>query len=186
MALTHSQMLPLGTVAPDFTLPDTVSGRRLSLSALKSERATLLMFICNHCPYVKHINAELLRLARDYQPRGVAFAAISSNDAQRYPDDGPEQMREVAMQLGYPFPYLYDATQDVARAYQAACTPDFFLFDGESKLVYRGRLDGATPGNGVPVTGADLRAALDAVLVGQVIPLEQMASMGCGIKWLRT
>lgn len=184
MALTHSTMLPLGTPAPDFTLPDTISGQPLSLSALKSERATLLMFICNHCPYVKHINAELLLLARDYQPRGVSLVAISSNDVQRYPDDGPEQMRQVAMQLGYSFPYLYDSTQAVARAYRAACTPDFFLFDGALQLVYRGRLDGATPGNGVAVNGADLRAALDAVLAGTQVALDQIPSMGCGIKWI--
>ncbi|HSW11585.1 MAG TPA: thioredoxin family protein [Solimonas sp.] len=183
MAKTTSSMLPLGTLAPDFQLPDTVSGRTLALQGLRSERATVLMFICNHCPYVKHVNTELLRLARDYQPRGVAFAAISANDATAYPEDAPERMKETALQLGYPFPYLYDESQQVARAYQAACTPDFFVFDGALALAYRGRLDGATPGNGVPVTGADLRAALDALLAGNAVAAEQQPSMGCNIKF---
>ncbi|SFF49377.1 AhpC/TSA family protein [Fontimonas thermophila] len=183
MALTASKMLPLGTRAPDFRLPDTVSGRTLALADLKSEIATVVMFICNHCPYVKHVNPELIRLARDYQKRGVAFIAISSNDAERYPEDGPEQMRRVAAQLGYPFPYLYDETQAVARAYQAACTPDLYVFNGQLELVYRGRLDGSTPGNGVPLTGADLRAALDAVLAGRPVDPDQKPSMGCNIKW---
>ncbi|MEQ1438377.1 thioredoxin family protein [Fontimonas sp. SYSU GA230001] len=183
MALTPSNMLPLGTTAPDFTLPDTVSGKTLGLSELKSDRATVIMFICNHCPYVKHVNAELVRVARDYQPRGVAFVAISSNDAEHYPEDGPEQMKRVAGRLGYPFPYLYDQSQSVARAYQAACTPDLYLFDGALRLVYRGRLDGSSPGNGVPLTGADLRAALDAVLAGRAPDADQKPSMGCNIKW---
>jgi thiol-disulfide isomerase/thioredoxin len=176
-------MLPLGTAAPQFTLTDAVSGKTLSLSELKSDKATVVMFICNHCPYVKHVNPELMRVARDYQPRGAAFVAISSNDAERYPDDGPAQMKRVAAQLGYPFPYLYDQTQSVARDYRAACTPDLYLFDGALKLVYRGRLDGSSPGNKVPLTGADLRAALDAVLAGRAPDAQQLPSMGCNIKW---
>ena len=185
MALTPSNMLPLGTKAPDFSLPDIVSGGTITLGQIATRRATVVMFICNHCPYVKHVNAELVRVARDYQARGVAFVAISSNDAEHYPDDGPEQMKRVAATQGYPFPYLYDESQQVARAYQAACTPDLYVFDGELKLVYRGRLDGSTPGNGVPVTGADLRAALDAVLSGGAVDPRQSPSMGCNIKWRR-
>jgi thiol-disulfide isomerase/thioredoxin len=183
MALTHSNMLPLGTPAPVFELPDTVSGKRLSLADVKADKATVVMFVCNHCPYVKHVNAELLKVANDYLPRGVGFVAISSNDAEKYPEDAPDKMKSTALQLGYPFPYLYDETQAVARAYEAACTPDFFVFDGELKLKYRGRLDGATPGNEVPVTGGDLRAALDAVLAGRAPSADQKPSMGCNIKW---
>ncbi len=183
MALTPSRMLPLGTPAPDFRLPDTASGKTLTLSELKSDKATVLMFICNHCPYVKHVNPELIRVAHDYQPKGVSFIAISSNDAANYPEDAPDKMRETAVRLGYPFAYLYDESQAVARAYQAACTPDFYVFDGELKLVYRGRLDGATPGNAVPLTGQDLRAALDAVLAGRPVNPDQKPSMGCNIKW---
>ncbi len=185
MALTPSNMLALGTPAPDFSLPDAVSGRTLSLGELASGTATVVMFLCNHCPYVKHVNPELIRVARDYQPRGVAFVAISSNDADNYPEDGPAQMKRVAEQLAYPFPYLYDQTQAVARAYQAACTPDLYVFDGARKLVYRGRLDGATPGNTVPLTGADLRAALDAVLAGGMPDAAQQPSLGCNIKWAK-
>ncbi len=185
MALTPSTMLPLGTPAPDFRLPDTVSDRTLSLSDLKSGTATVLMFICNHCPYVKHVNPELIRVAHDYQSKGVNFTAISSNDAAHYPDDAPARMKETAQRLGYPFPYLYDETQAVARAYQAACTPDFFVFDANLKLVYRGRLDGSTPGNEIPLTGQDLRAALEAVLAGRAASTDQKPSMGCGIKWKR-
>lgn len=183
MSLTPSIMLPLGTLAPDFRLADTVSGKLLALSDLKSGTATLVMFICNHCPYVKHVNPELVRLAKDYQPKGVSFVAISSNDVQNYPDDAPEKMKEVARQLGYTFPYLYDETQAAARAFRAACTPDFFLFDGGLKLAYRGRLDASTPGNGLPLDGADLRAALDALLAGRAPNPEQQPSMGCNIKW---
>lgn len=185
MALTPSTMLPLGTLAPDFTLPDTVSGQVLSLSTLKSAQATLVMFLCNHCPYVKHVNAGLVQLARDYQPRRVSFIAISSNDATSYPEDGPVQMCRVARELGYSFPYLYDQSQAVARAYQAACTPDFFLFDGNLRLAYRGQMDASRPGNGLPVTGADLRQALDALLSGGQVSAEQRPSMGCNIKWRR-
>lgn len=183
MALTPSSMLPLGTLAPGFSLPDTVSGNTLSLEQLRGRRATLVMFICNHCPYVRHVNAELVRLARDYAPRGVSFVAISANDAAKYPDDAPERMQEAARTLGYPFPYLYDQTQAVARAYQAACTPDFFLFDAALRCVYRGQLDDSRPGNGQPVDGADLRAALDAVLANRAPNPEQKPSMGCNIKW---
>ena len=183
MALTPSNMLPLGTPAPDFRLPDTVSNKTLSLSELKSDTAMLVMFICNHCPYVKHVNPELVRLAHDYQPKAVSFIAISSNDAANHPEDAPGRMKETAQRLGYSFPYLYDETQAVARAYQAACTPDFYLFDGRMRLAYRGRLDASTPGNEIPLTGQDLRAALDAVLAGRAANPEQSPSMGCNIKW---
>jgi len=176
-------MVPLGTLAPDFALPDVVSGQTVRLAEAKSDKATVVMFICNHCPYVKHVNSQLVALANDYQPKGVAFIAISSNDVENYPEDSPEKMKEVAETLGYPFPYLFDETQDVARAYDAACTPDFFIFDGQMKLVYRGQLDGSRPGNSVPVTGADVRAALDAVLAGQLPSPNQTPSMGCNIKW---
>jgi len=180
---TPSAMLPLGTLAPDFILPDTVSGRSLSLAQIRGTQATLLMFTCNHCPYVKHVQGELLRLACDYQPRGVGLAAISSNDVLRYPEDGPVEMARLARELGYPFPYLYDETQDVARAYRAACTPDFYVFDAQLRCVYRGRLDDSTPGNGKAVTGADLRAALEAVLSNQPVSGEQLPSYGCSIKF---
>ncbi len=183
MALTPSSMLPLGTTAPDFRLPDAVSGRTASLAEVKSDKATLVMFICNHCPYVKHVQQELVRLAHDYQPKGVAIVAISSNDVKGYPEDGPDKMKLEAKRAGYPFPYLYDESQAVARSYQAACTPDFYLFDGRLKLVYRGRLDGATPGNEVPITGQDLRGALDAVLAGKTVNPDQKSSLGCNIKW---
>ncbi len=178
---TPSNMLPLGTTAPAFALTDAVSGRRLGLP--DGALATVVMFLCNHCPYVKHVNAELVHVARDYLPRGAAFIAISSNDVTRYPEDGPEAMKQVAAEEGYPFPYLYDADQRVARAYDAACTPDFYVFDSAQALVYRGRFDGSTPGNGLPVTGAELRAALDAVLTGQTVPGDQRPSLGCSIKW---
>lgn len=183
MVLTPSNMLPLGTVAPDFSLLDTVSGETMSVSDLRSDTATVIMFICNHCPYVVHVNEELVRMAHEYGTRGVSFVAISSNDVQEYPQDGPDKMRVHAAEVGYPFPYLYDETQSVARAYQAACTPDFFVFDGDLRLVYRGRLDGSTPGNDVPLTGADLRAALDAVIQGRAVSEDQQPSMGCNIKW---
>jgi peroxiredoxin len=176
-------MLALNTPAPDFALPDTVSGRTLGLAEVRGSRATLVMFLCNHCPYVKHVNGGLVRLARDYSARGVGFVAISANDAARYPEDGPERMRETARQLGYPFPYLYDESQQVARAYQAACTPDFFLFDHGLALAYRGQMDGSRPGNDVPVSGGDLRAALDALLHGVPVNSDQQPSMGCNIKW---
>jgi peroxiredoxin len=176
-------MLPLGTYAPDFSLPDTVSGRSLGLAQVRGPQATVVMFTCNHCPYVKHVQAELLRLAADYQRRGVGLVAISSNDAAKYPEDGPEEMARLARQLGYTFPYLYDETQDVARAYSAACTPDFYVFDAQSRCVYRGRLDDSTPGNGKPLSGADLRAALDAVLANRPVASDQFPSYGCSIKF---
>jgi len=183
MAATPSTMMPLGTQAPDFTLSDTVSGKNLSLSSLKGKNATLIMFICNHCPYVLHVNEELVRIAREYQPKGVAFIAISSNDVEKYPEDGPDLMKRQAEKVGYPFPYLYDESQDVARAYDAACTPDLFLFDKDLKCVYRGQLDNSRPKNDIPVSGRDLRAALEAVLSGQKVSENQIPSIGCNIKW---
>lgn len=185
MALTPSTMLPLATTAPAFKLPDTVSGRNLSLAEMQSDRATVVMFICNHCPYVIHVRDGLLSLARDYQARGVAFVAISSNDVANYPDDAPDKMTALAEQENFPFPYLYDESQAVARAYQAACTPDFFVFDGAMKLAYRGQLDSSRPGNGKPVTGVDLRSALDCLLAGHAVGEDQIPSVGCGIKWKR-
>lgn len=185
MALTESAMLPLGTKAPDFLLKDTVSDQFRSLKDLASDTATVVMFICNHCPYVIHVNPELVRMAHEYQSKGVGFIAISSNDVTRYPQDGPDKMKEFAISNGYTFPYLYDETQEVARAYDAACTPDFYVFDGELKLVYRGRLDESRPReeNPKPLTGSDLRGALNAVLAGQFVSEIQFPSMGCGIKW---
>lgn len=186
MAAVPSNMLPLGTIAPDFELPDVVSGEPQRLSSLRSDAATVIMFICNHCPYVKHVNKGLVSLARDYQAQGVAFIAISSNDVAAFPADAPERMKEVAEEQGYPFPYLYDADQSVARAYQAACTPDFYIFDAGLKLVYRGQLDDARPRNDAPVTGKDVRAALDAILAGEPVAAEQRPSIGCNIKWRET
>jgi peroxiredoxin len=183
MAFTESTMLPLGTVAPDFSLPDTVSGDTISLAEVASEKATVIMFLCNHCPYVIHVNPEIVRLVRDYAALGVSFVGISSNDVEKYPQDGPEEMRRHALEQGYDFPYLYDATQAVARAYDAACTPDFYIFDGSKRLVYRGRLDGSRPNSDTPLTGADLRAALDAVLAGAPVSERQYPSGGCNIKW---
>ena len=166
MAFTESTMLPLGTKAPDFNLPDTVSGKNYTLKEIaEGKKATVVMFLCNHCPYVVHVNPEIVRLANEYSQKGVAFVGISSNDVENYPDDAPDKMKVVAEQVGYSFPYLYDETQEVARAYDAACTPDFYVFDGELKLVYRGRLDDSRPGNDKPLTGKDLRAALDATSV---------------------
>jgi peroxiredoxin len=185
MALTESNMLPIGTVAPDFILSDTISGKMLSINELCLGKATIIMFICNHCPYVIHIKEEIVKLANDYQPQGVSLIAISSNDVEKYPQDGPELMSVFAKQSGFTFPYLYDETQDVARAYDAACTPDFYIFDGEKKLRYRGRLDDSRPKveNPKPVTGSDLRGALNAILANQMISEIQFPSMGCNIKW---
>ncbi len=184
MAYTESNMLPLGTQAPDFHLPDTVSGRTISLRDLASPKATVVMFLCNHCPYVLYVNDEIVRIAREYQARGVAFVAISSNDVETYPEDAPEKMREHAQASGYTFPYLYDESQDVARRYDAACTPDFYVFDGDLRLLYRGQLDGSRPKrNPVAPTGKDLRDALDAVLAGQPVNPVQRPSGGCNIKW---
>lgn len=183
MALTPSNMLPLGTEAPGFRLPDVISDSERSLEELSSDKATVVMFICNHCPYVKHVQKGLVELANDYIPRGVSFIAINSNDVNKYPDDSPENMKKVAGELGYPFPYLFDETQEVARAYDAACTPDFYVFDKGMRLVYRGQMDDSRPGNGKPVMGKDLRAALDNVLAGQPVSDEQQPSIGCNIKW---
>ncbi len=183
MARTPSNMIPLGTIAPDFTLPDTVSGKTVSLQDLKSDKATLIMFICNHCPFVKHVDEQLVALAKDYQAKGVSFIAISSNDAENYPQDGPELMKEEAAKLGYSFPYLYDKSQEVAKAYDAACTPDFYVFDKDLKCAYRGQLDSSRPGNGLPVTGSDLRAALDEILDNREVSAPQIPSIGCNIKW---
>ncbi len=183
MASTESNMLPLGSDAPPFVLPDTVSGKEVSLADIAPDKATVVMFICNHCPYVIHVNDELVRVANDYQKKGIAFVAISSNDAGKYPDDGPEKMKEVAARLGYPFPYLYDESQNVAKAFDAACTPDFYVFDGDRKLAYRGRLDDSRPKSGTPLTGKDLRDALDAILEGRTVAEKQYPSGGCNIKW---
>ena len=182
MALTPSTMLPLGTEAPDFALPDVVDGSTVSRDDYRGRKGLLVMFICNHCPYVKHIRTELARIGRDYQPQ-LGIVAISSNDVDNYPDDSPALMLMEAEKHGYTFPYCHDDTQAVAKAYHAACTPDFFLFDGAMKLVYRGQLDDSRPGNGKPLTGRDLRGAMDALLAGGVISEDQKPSMGCNIKW---
>lgn len=184
MAETPSTMLPTGTKAPAFRLPDT-AGKPVSLEEFKDAPALLVAFICNHCPYVKHIRSKFAEVARDYQSRGVGVVAISSNDAQSYPDDSPEQMANEVKLAGYSFPYLYDESQEVAKAYQAACTPDFFLFDRDRQLVYRGQFDDSRPGSGRPVTGKDLTAAVDAVLAGRPVASEQRPSVGCNIKWKR-
>jgi len=182
MVRTPSTMLPLGTGAPDFALPN-VDGRTVTLADAAGPRGTLVMFICNHCPFVKHVADQLAALGRDCLPRGIGVVAISSNDVSSHPADSPEQMVHEAEERGYVFPYLYDETQEVAHAYHAACTPDFFLFDGDRKLAYRGQLDASRPGNEIPVTGADLRAAIDALLSGHPVPTEQRPSLGCNIKW---
>jgi peroxiredoxin len=182
MVAVNSTMLPLGTPAPDFHLPDT-SGRMVSLADFSGARALVVAFICNHCPYVKHIRAPLSQLAKDYQNRGVQFVGISSNDAENYPADAPAMMAEEAQAAGYIFPYLYDESQSVAKAYKAACTPDFYVFDEHHRLVYRGQMDDSRPGNGLPVTGKDLRAALDPVLAGEPTSAAQKPSIGCNIKW---
>ena len=182
MVRTPSTMLPLGTVAPDFLLPN-VDGRLVDFAAAAGRHGTVVMFICNHCPFVKHVADQLAALGRDYLPRGIGFAAISSNDVATHPADSPEQMVAEAESRGYVFPYLYDETQEVAQAYHAACTPDFFVFDADRRLVYRGQLDASRPGNDVPVTGADLRAALDCLLAGRLVPADQVPSIGCNIKW---
>jgi peroxiredoxin len=182
MVQTASTMLALGTAAPDFRLPDT-SGKMVSLADFRSAPALAVIFMCNHCPYVKHVAEGLAQLARDYQARGVAVVGINSNDWEEYPDDSPKKMAEEVQARGYTFPYLADESQEVAKAYCASCTPDFFLFDRQRMLVYRGQMDGSRPGNNVPVTGKDLRAALDAVLAGKPVSAEQKPSLGCNIKW---
>lgn len=183
MARTPSNMLPLGTKAPHFTLPDTVTDMDLDLNELRGEKGTVVMFICNHCPFVKHVNTAIVRLALKYQPKGLSFIAISSNDVENYPEDHPDKMKETAKQEGYPFAYLYDESQQVARDYDAACTPDFYLFDTELKLVYRGQLDASRPGNGIPPTGSDLEAAMQNLLAEKPIMTDQKPSIGCNIKW---
>ncbi len=183
MALTPSNMLPLGTKAPNFNLIDTVTNNLVSLEDIAGEKGTVVMFICNHCPFVIHVNDEIVRVANDYRVPGFGFVAISSNDVEKYPQDGPKQMWDNARENHYSFPYLYDETQEVAKAYDAACTPDFYVFDGELKLVYRGQLDNSRPGNGIPVNGRDLREALDNILNNNPQRKDQKPSMGCGIKW---
>lgn len=183
MVKTVSTMLPLGTHAPQFSLPDVISGNTISLKNDKSSLATVIMFICNHCPYVKHVSEELSTLANDYLPKGVLFLAINSNDIENYPDDSPENMKITAKTQRYPFPYLFDATQEVAKAYQAACTPDFYVFDKNNMLVYRGQLDDSRPGNTIAVDGSSVRMALDCVLSDKPVPNLQKPSIGCNIKW---
>lgn len=183
MAVTPSSMIPLGTKAPSFKLLEPSSGKVLALHELQSDLATVILFICNHCPYVKHILPKLIGLVKDYQKKGVSFIAINSNDAENYPADSPEAMRTEVQQKGLPFPYLYDETQQTARAYHAACTPDLYVFDHDLKCVYRGRFDDSTPGNGKAVSGKDLSAALDSLLAGKPVSPEQQPSVGCNIKW---
>ncbi len=183
MALTPSTMLALGTKAPDFQLPDVVSGQTISLATFAGKQALVVMFICRHCPFVKHVQAQLAKIGQDYEGKDVGIVAISSNDVRSHPEDAPELLKQMAISLGFHFPYCYDATQEVAKAYQAACTPDFFVFDSQFKLVYRGQLDDSRPSNDKPVTGKDLRAAIDAVLAGQPVNPVQIPSIGCSIKW---
>ncbi len=183
MSRTPSNMLPLGTTAPEFSLRDTVTEKTVNLQALKGDKGTVIMFICNHCPFVKHVNPEIVKLAAEYKNKSIGFIAISSNDVENYPQDAPDLMKENAKQVGYTFPYLYDATQETAKAYKAACTPDFYLFDTDLELVYRGQLDDSRPGNGLPLSGNDLRNALDALLSGKEIDPNQKPSIGCNIKW---
>lgn len=176
-------MLPLGSPAPDFSLPDAVSGQTISLNDFKDKKALLVMFICHHCPYVQHVKGELAQIGKDYQDKNIGIIAISANDAGNYPDDSPENLKEMAKEEGFVFPFLYDETQSVAKAYQAACTPDFFLFDQQKKLVYRGQLDDSRPGNYIQTTGEDLRNAIDAVLSDKSVNPVQKPSLGCNIKW---
>jgi len=185
MANTASNMIPLQTKAPGFELLDTVTGKMMTLDQQKGEKGTVIIFICNHCPFVIHVNEELVKMANEYSVQGVSFIAISSNDIEKYPQDGPNLMRENAQEYDYPFPYLYDASQEVARAYAAACTPDTYVFNDELKLVYRGQIDDSRPGNTIEVTGTDLRTALDHLLEGKPISEMQKPSIGCGIKWIR-
>lgn len=183
MARTASTMLDLGTKAPDFQLPDTVSGETISLADFADKKALLVMFICRHCPFVKHIQDELARLGQDYISQGLGIVAISANDVANHPDDAPDKLKEMAQALGFNFPFCYDETQETAKAYTAACTPDFFLFDKDYKLVYRGQLDESRPGNDLPVNGKDLRAAIETVLGGREVDTNQKPSLGCNIKW---
>jgi peroxiredoxin len=183
MAMVSSTMLELGTPAPDFALPDVVSGEIISLATFAGKPALLVMFICQHCPFVKHVQTELAQLGQDYVPRNIGIVAISANSVQTHPQDAPANLKAMATTLQFNFPYCYDETQEVAKAYTAACTPDFFVFDGDRRLVYRGQLDDSRPGNDIPVTGKDLRAALDTVLAGQAVEPNQKPSIGCNIKW---
>ena len=183
MAKTLSTMLELGTIAPELNLPDVVSGRTITLASFKDSTALLVMFICRHCPFVKHVQDELARVGVDYRERGLGIVAISANDAQSYPDDAPPQLEAMALELGFKFPFCYDETQEVAKAYKAACTPDFFLFDKGRKLVYRGQLDDSRPESGIPVTGRDLRSAIDDALAHRPVGGAQRPSLGCNIKW---
>ena len=183
MVKTASTMLPLGTRAPEFSLTNTVDGSTVSVSDFEGKQGLLVIFMCNHCPFVVHLRDALANFAQEYQEKGLSIVGISSNDVSTHPDDGPEKMKAEAADAGYSFPYLYDETQEVAKAYKAACTPDFFLFDGDLSLVYRGQFDDSRPGNDQPVTGADLRAACDAVLTGEETAVEQKPSIGCNIKW---
>jgi len=182
MVKTASTMLPLGTTAPDFSLPD-IDGSTVSLSDFQDRKGLLVIFMCNHCPFVKHLRSALAEFGKEYQEKGLGIVGISSNDVANYPDDSPEKMKAEAEEAGYTFPYLFDEDQEVAKAYKAACTPDFFLFDGDLSLVYRGQFDDSRPDSGIPITGADLRAACDAVLQGQPVPEQQKPSIGCNIKW---
>ena len=183
MALTPSKMVPLGTIAPGFNLLDTVTEQWVSLNDVKSDKATVIMFLCNHCPYVKHIRVELVNVANEYIKKGVSFVAISSNDIDQYPEDSPEKMKEEAMTWNYPFPYLFDESQAIAKAYNAACTPDFYIFDKNLELCYRGQFDNSRPGNTNELTGKDMREALDCLLSGNPVSEEQFPSAGCNIKW---
>lgn len=183
MAAITSNMLPLGTTAPDFVLTNAITNKTCSLQDLKGDKGTVIMFICNHCPFVKHVNEELVRIANDYRVLGFSFVAIMSNDVEKYPNDHPDLMWKTARKFHYPFPYLYDITQEVAKAYHAACTPDFYLFDENLELIYRGQLDDSRPGNGIPVNGRDLREAMDAVLNNRKVSDHQKPSIGCSIKW---
>jgi peroxiredoxin len=183
MALTPSTMLPLGTQAPDFQLVDVVSSKTISLDTFAGKQALLVMFICRHCPFVKHVQTELAQIGKNYADSNLAIVAISANDATNYPDDAPDKLKKMASELGFTFPFCYDESQETAKAYTAACTPDFFLFDRDRKLVYRGQLDDSRPSNSQPVTGKDLRAAIDAVLAHSTVSPDQKPSIGCNIKW---
>ncbi|MDM9385699.1 thioredoxin family protein [Chlorogloeopsis sp. ULAP01] len=183
MALTASTMLPIGTQAPDFRLLDVISGQTISLSTFADKKALLVMFICRHCPFVKHVQAELANLGKDYFQSDLGIVAISANDARNYPDDAPDSLKAMAGELGFQFPFCYDESQETAKTYTAACTPDFFLFDRDRKLIYRGQLDDSRPSNNKPVTGTDLRAAIEAVLANKAVTLDQKPSIGCNIKW---
>ncbi len=183
MARTPSNMIPLGSTAPDFNLPDTISGKNLSLQDLKSDKATVIMFICNHCPFVIHLHEGLQKFTKEYLEKGVSIIAISANDVENYPADSPEKMKELFEKLGFNFPYLYDETQETAKAYDAACTPDFYVYDKDLKLAYRGQFDSSRPQTDIPVTGKDIRKALDEILEGKAVSGEQLPSLGCNIKW---